>query len=164
MAGRFLPQRDRDFLERVNKELIGDLRTADDGIINQKIVIYKISTYDTSTNMYGEAVGGKNFKQGVQLACIVEAGDFDYNTDEFGPDAQQDAQFHILRQTLLELSLIPEIGDIVEWNYGFFEVNGILENQLIRRLRMSSSICYNLKKVLYKRSFSIQVSSDCVNC
>mgnify|MGYP001183081238 CR=1 FL=1 len=77
--------------------------------------------------MYGEAVGGKNFKQGVQLACIVEASDFDYNTDEFGPDAQQDSQFHILRETLLELSLTPEIGDIVEWNYGFFEVNGILE-------------------------------------
>ena len=89
MAGRFLPQRDRDFLERINKELIGDLKNSNDGIINQKIVIYKISTYDTSTNMYGEAVGGKNFKQGVQLACIVEAGDFDYNTDEFGPDRRQ---------------------------------------------------------------------------
>ena len=124
MAGRFLPQRDRDFLERINTELIGDLRTENEGIINQKIVIYKISAYDTSTNMYGEAVGGKNFKQGVQLACIVEASDFDYNTDEFGPDAQQDSQFHILRQTLLDLSLTPEIGDIVEWNYGFFEVNG----------------------------------------
>ena len=131
MAGRFLPQRDRNFLERINKELVGDLRTENEGIINQKIVIYKISAYDTSTNMYGEAVGGKNFKQGVQLACIVEASDFDYNTDEFGPDAQQDSQFHILRETLLELSLTPEIGDIVEWNYGFFEVNGILENQLI---------------------------------
>ena len=43
MAGRFLPQRDRDFLERINKELIGDLKTNDDGIINQKIVIYKVS-------------------------------------------------------------------------------------------------------------------------
>ena len=53
MAGRFLPQRDRNFLERINKELIGDLKSSNDGIINQKIVIYKISTYDTSTNMYG---------------------------------------------------------------------------------------------------------------
>ena len=35
MAGRFLPQRDRDFLERVNKELVGDLKKSNDGIINQ---------------------------------------------------------------------------------------------------------------------------------
>ena len=153
MAGRFLPQRDRDFLERVNKELIGDLKSSNDGIINQKIVIYKISTYDTSTNMYGEAVGGKNFKQGVQLACIVEASDFDYNTDEFGPDAQQDSQFHILRETLLELNLIPEIGDIVEWNYGFFEVNGILENQLIGGMR-ENNWSVTLNTHLSRQSFS----------
>ena len=153
MAGRFLPQRDRDFLERVNKELIGDLKSSNDGIINQKIVIYKISTYDTSTNMYGEAVGGKNFKKGVQLACIVEANDFDYNTDEFGPDAQQDAQFHILRETLLELSLIPEIGDIVEWNFGFFEVNGILENQLIAGMQ-ENNWSVTLNTHLSRQSFS----------
>ena len=153
MAGRFLPQRDRNFLERINKELVGDLKSANDGIINQKIVIYKISTYDTSTNMYGEAVGGKNFKQGVQLACIVEAQDFDYNTDEFGPDAQQDAQFHILRESLLELSLTPEIGDIVEWNYGFFEVNGILENQLIGGMQ-ENNWSVTLQTFLSRQSFS----------
>ncbi len=153
MAGRFLPQRDRNFLERINKELVGDLKSANDGIINQKIVIYKISTYDTSTNMYGEAVGGKNFKQGVQLACIVDAGDFDYNTDEFGPDAQQDATFSILRETLLELNLIPEIGDIVEWNYGFFEVNGILENQLIGGMQ-ENNWSVTLNAHLSRQSFS----------
>ena len=153
MAGRFLPQRDRNFLERINKELVGDLKSANDGIINQKIVIYKISTYDTSTNMYGEAVGGKNFKKGVQLACIVDAGDFDYNTDEFGPDAQQDATFSILRETLLELNLIPEIGDIVEWNYGFFEVNGILENQLIGGMQ-ENNWSVTLNTHLSRQSFS----------
>ena len=153
MAGRFLPQRDRNFLERINKELIGDLKSSNDGIINQMIVIYKISTYDTSTNMYGEAVGGKNFKKGVQLACIVEASDFDYNTDEFGPDAQQDSQFHILRETLLELNLIPEIGDIVEWNYGFFEVNGILENQLIGGMQ-ENNWSVTLNTHLSRQSFS----------
>ena len=153
MAGRFLPQRDRNFLERINKELVGDLKSANDGIINQKIVIYKISTYDTSTNMYGEAVGGKNFKQGVQLACIVDARDFDYNTDEFGPDAQQDATFSILRETLLELNLIPEIGDIIEWNYGFFEVNGILENQLIGGMQ-ENNWSVTLNAHLSRQSFS----------
>ena len=131
MAGRFLPQRDLDVFTRVNKELIGDIRLGKDGIINQQVVLYKVSVQDTQTNMYGEAAGGKRWKNGVKFACLVDAEDFDWNTDEFGPDDQQNASFHILRQSLIDLSLVPEIGDVFEWNWAYFEINSINENQLI---------------------------------
>ena len=131
MAGRFLPQRDLDVFQRVNKELIGDLRLGKDGIINQQVVLYKISAYDTQTNMYGEAASGKKWKNGVKFACLIDAEDFDWNTDEFGPDDQQNASFHILRQSLIDLSLVIEIGDVFEWNWAYFEINSINENQLI---------------------------------
>jgi len=131
MAGRFLPQRDLDVFTRVNKELIGDIRLGKDGIINQQVVLYKVSVQDTQTNMYGEAAGGKRWKDGVKFACLVDAEDFDWNTDEFGPDDQQNASFHILRQSLIDLSLVPEIGDVIEWNWAYFEINSMNENQLI---------------------------------
>ena len=131
MAGRFLPQRDLDVFTQVNKELIGDLRTGNDGIINQQVVLYKPSVQDTQTNMYGEAAGGKRWKNGVKFACLVDAEDFDWNTDEFGPDDQQNASFHILRQSLIDLSLVPEVGDVFEWNWAYFEINSLNENQLI---------------------------------
>ena len=131
MAGRFLPQRDLNVFERVNKELIGDLRLGKDGIINQQVVLYKVSVQDTQTNMYGEAAGGKKWKDGVKFACLVDAADFDWNNDEFGPDEQQNADFHILRQSLIDLSLVPELGDVIEWNWAYFEVSSINENQLI---------------------------------
>ena len=131
MAGRFLPQRDLNVFERVNKELIGDIRLGKDGIINQQVVLYKISAYDTQTNMYGEAATGKKWKEGVKFACLIEADDFDWTTDEFGPDDQQNATFHILRQTLIDLSLVPEVGDVVEWNWAYFEIDTLNENQLI---------------------------------
>ena len=131
MPGRFLPQRDLDVFTRVNKELIGDIQLGKDGIINQQVVLYKVSVQDTETNMYGEAAGGKRWKNGVKFACLVDAEDFDWNTDEFGPDDQQNASFHILRQSLIDLSLVPEIGDVFEWNWAYFEINSINENQLI---------------------------------
>jgi len=131
MAGRFLPQRDLNVFERVNKELIGDLQNGKDGIINQQVVLYKVSVQDTQTNMYGEAQGGKRWKDGIKFACLVDAEDFDYNNDEFGADEQQNATFNILRQTLQDLSLVPEIGDVFEWNWAYFEIGGINENQLI---------------------------------
>ena len=135
MAGRFLPQRDLNVFERVNKELIGDLKTGKDGIINQQVVLYKVSVQDTNTNMYGEDAGGKRWKDGVKFACLVDAEDFDYNVDEFSVDEQQNATFNILRQTLIDLSLIPEVGDVLEWNWAYFEITGINENQLIGGLQ-----------------------------
>ena len=131
MAGRFLPQRDLNVFERVNKEPIGDIRLGKDGIINQQVVLYKISAHDTQTNMYGEAATGKKWKEGVKFACLVDADDFDWTTDEFGPDDQQNATFHILRQTLIDLSVVPEIGDTLEWNWAHWEINAVNENQLI---------------------------------
>ena len=131
MPGRFLPQRDLDVFTRVNRELIGDIRAGKDGIINQQVVLYKVSAHDTMTNLYGEAAAGKRFKPGVKFACLIDAADFDYNNDEFGPDEQQSATFHILRQTLIDLSVVPEIGDTLEWNWAHWEINAVNENQLI---------------------------------
>ena len=98
---------------------------------------------------------GKVYKPGVQVTALIDAEDQTTTTDEFGPDAQQDSQFHILRQTLLDLSLTPEIGDIVEWNYGFFEVNGILENQLIGGMQ-ENNWSVTLNTHLSRQSFTNQ--------
>ena len=82
--------------------------------------------------MYGEAAGGKKvYKNGVQMAALVSADDFDFNTDEFGPDAQQNAVFSFLRQSFIDASMVLEIGDLIDWNYGYFEVGSINENQLV---------------------------------
>jgi hypothetical protein len=81
--------------------------------------------------MYGEAAGGKKWKNGVKFACLVDSADFDWNNDEFGPDEQQNVDFNILRKTLTDLSLVPELGDVFEWNWAYFEIDEINENQLI---------------------------------
>ena len=132
MAGRFLPQRDVDLVTRVSRELVGDKQGSKDGLINQECVVYKPSLQESAVNMYGEAAGGKKvYKNGVQMNALVAADDFDFNTDEFGPDAQQNVVFSFLRQSFIDASMVLEIGDLIDWNYGYFEVGSINENQLV---------------------------------
>ena len=132
MAGRFLPQRDVNLITRVSKELIGDKQNSKDGLINQECVIYKPSLQESAVNMYGESAGGKKvYKNGVQMNALVEAEDFDFNTDEFGPDANQSVTFSFLRQSFIDASMVLEMGDLIDLNYGYFEVGSINENQLV---------------------------------
>ena len=132
MAGRFLPQRDVNLITRVSRELVGDAQNNKDGLINQECVVYKPSLQESAVNMYGEAAGGKKvYKNGVEMNALVAADDFDFNTDEFGPDAQQNVTFSVLRQSFIDASMVLEMGDLIDWNYGYFEVGSINENQLV---------------------------------
>ena len=131
MAGRYYPQKDIDTFDKFNKELVGDLYSGQDGVINQQVVIYKLSVYDTETNMYGETADGKVYKPGVQVTALIDAEDQTTTTDEFGQDLQQNAIFSFIRQSLVDISYVVEIGDIIDWNSGYWEVSSISENQLI---------------------------------
>ena len=131
MASRYWPTRDTNLAKRFNDELVGNLKDGSCGIIGQEVILYRISTYETETNMYGEAGGGKVYEAGVKLSCIIEAEDFDFNTDEFGPDTRQDAQFHFQRDMLIDVNFRPDIGDVISWNLGYFEITKTIENQLV---------------------------------
>ena len=131
MPSRFYPQKDIDTFDKLNKELIGDLSTGQDGIIYQPVVIYKVSAVDTEINMYGESSSGKVYKDGVEISALITADDQTTTTDEFGPDVQQTALFSFVRQSLVDISYVIEIGDVVDWNSGYWEISSISENQLV---------------------------------
>ena len=130
-SSRFYSQKDIDTFDKFNKELVGNLATSEDGIIYQPVIIYKISVYDTEVNMYGETAQGKVYKPGVQVSSLVTADDQTTTTDEFGPDLQQTALFSFIRQSLVDINYVVEIGDVIEWNSGYWEISSINENQLI---------------------------------
>ena len=130
MPSRFYSQKDIDTFDKFNKELVGDLNSGKDGVIYQPVIIYKISVYDTEVNMYGETAGGKVYKPGIQVACLITADEQTTTTDEFGPDLQQTGIFSFIRQSLVDISYVVEIGDIIDWNSGYWEISSISENQL----------------------------------
>jgi len=131
MPQRFYGNKDLATFEKFNKELIGEPNIDDCGIIDQFVILHRVSVYDTETNMYGEASEGKVYKQGIKLPCIVNAEDFDFNYDEFGVDNKQTATFAFQRAYLVDVNVKPDIGDILKWNEGYFEVNSYNENQLV---------------------------------
>ena len=131
MPQRFYGNKDLATFEKFNRELLGEPNIDDCGIIDQFVILYRVSVYDTETNMYGEASEGKVYKQGVKLPCIVDAEDFDFDISDFGADNRQNVSFAFQRAYLVDVNLKPDIGDILKWNDGYFEVNTYNENQLI---------------------------------
>tara|TARA_R100001443_G_scaffold86245_4_gene92909 strand:- start:2165 stop:2650 length:486 start_codon:yes stop_codon:yes gene_type:complete len=131
MAQRFYGNKDLATFEKFNRELLGEPNISDDGIIDQFVILYRTSVYDTETNMYGEAADGKVYKQGVKLPCVVDAEDFNFEYTDFGPDNAQSVTFAFQRAYLVEVDLKPDIGDILKWNEGYFEVKDYNENQLV---------------------------------
>ena len=131
MAQRYYGQKDLATIEKFNRELLGEPNISDDGIIDQFIILYKVSVYDTEANMYGESSEGKVYKQGVKLPCIVNAEDFNFDYTDFGADNSQNVSFAFQRAYLVEVNVKPDIGDIFQWNEGYFEIKDYNENQLI---------------------------------
>jgi hypothetical protein len=117
----FGSQRDFALITKMNRALLRD-------IIEQEIGYYKISLEDTQANIYGEALE-KVFNDPVLLQCLITRGDQIVSSDDFGPDLQRTLSFAFLRQDLVDVQLVPEIGDIIMLNEDYYEVDLVRENQ-----------------------------------
>jgi hypothetical protein len=117
----FGSRKDFDLLVNINRELLKD-------IVEQEILIYKLSASNTTTNIYGEALE-KTFLEPVKINCLITRGDQIIDIDEFGPDLGREASFACLKQDLEDITLVPEVGDIVMWHEDYYEVDTVRENQ-----------------------------------
>ena len=114
--------RDFDLLVNINWELVHDL-------VEQEILYHKLSLEDTEVNLYGESLS-KSFWNAVKLNCLITRGDQVIDIAEFGPDLGREASFAIIRRDLEDVSILPEVGDIVQWQNDFYEVDTVKENRL----------------------------------
>lgn len=120
----FLQERDYKLFKHFNREHINRW-------VDTPVIIYKLDMQTTEKNMYGESVGGKTYQVGFQVNALIQRDDQQTTNEEWGSDITQTVQFRFLRETLEEVSFRPNVGDIIQFNDAFFEIDGFVENELV---------------------------------
>jgi hypothetical protein len=103
--------RDISLFNTISKELIND-------IIQTEIGYYKFALERTTANVYGESMG-KMFYEPVRIACLINRQDQSWSSDEFGSDIGQTVSYQFLKDELINLNLVPEVGDILIFKNSF---------------------------------------------
>ena len=145
----FGSNRDFNLLTKINRELLKD-------IVEQEILYYKMSIEDVSTNLYGEALE-KSWLEPVKLNCLITRGDQVISVDDLGPDLNRESSFAFLRKDLVDVTVVPEVGDILLWHEDYYEVDVVRENQLF----VGRDNAYNLTDYSANHGDSVSIIVDC---
>ena len=121
----FVPQKEFDLINAMNEELI-------DEVVGQSVDIYKVSIDNTEENVYGESTT-KYYEQGFRVNCLINYNEPEVIQEDFGADLNSSIEMFFQRENLSSgsLNFYPEIGDIVDWNNFYWEINGTTEPQLV---------------------------------
>lgn len=120
---RFVTDKDVAFMQNVNKELL-------DFVIETPVALWKLSMDETKVNIYGEGTT-KVYYGGIHLNCLIDRKDGQVTGDAQTVDRTQVVTFAFLRISLREKNIYPEMGDVIEFNDSYYEINNVVENQLI---------------------------------
>lgn len=115
--------RDASLVRHLNRELLHD-------VITQQCAVYKIKIAETKVNIYGESSGARYYHEPILLNCLINRGEMEQPTDEFGVNYSREVEFKFLRDDLVDSTLVPEVGDIILYYQDYFEVDTVIENQL----------------------------------
>ena len=115
--------RDISLFRHINKELINN-------IIQQSVGYYKINLDKTSSNLYGESLT-KTYNDPILVNCLIERNAQAWTETEFGTDVTREINVRFLRDILVDIQLVPEVGDVMLWQENYYELSGIVENQFV---------------------------------
>ncbi len=107
----------------INKELINVF-------IDIPVVLYKLNIIDSKKNVYGESAK-KRWYQGVQIPALVDRQNNTSVRDLSIINVEQSVTFNFLRQECVDRNVFPEIGDIINFDHSYYEINNTNTIQLI---------------------------------
>ena len=114
--------RDISLFRHINRELMHN-------IISQQVVYHQYDLVETTVNIYGEAAEGRVFQEPILLYSLIERGDESSPIfDEVGT-IEQNLTFRFLRDDLVDIQLVCEQGDIIQWKNLYYQVDNVITNQ-----------------------------------
>ena len=114
--------RDVSLIRHLNRELLGN-------IITQQAAFYKYKLQETKVNLYGEAAGVKYYDGPFLFNCLINRADQQYPVSELGVEYQAGITFSFFRDDLVEANVVPEVGDIILFQEGYYGVQSTVINQ-----------------------------------
>ena len=142
--------RDISFIRHINKELINN-------IIEQQVGYYILDLSKTNSNLYGESLS-KTYQDPVLVNCLIDRIDQAWTETEFGSDVTRTINVRFLRDILVDIQLVPKVGDIILWDENYYEIGSLIENQFV--VGKDPSYSYSENNADFGSSISIIVSAQ----
>jgi hypothetical protein len=134
----FLRQRDLDLFNTMTKDLVDD-------VIEIPIYLYKLAISSMQKDdLYGDSVE-RVYYAPVKLFGLISHDDESQDNTEVGLDMNQKIVANFQRDVLRTSNVYPELGDILEWNNAYYEIDNINENQLEAGIHTDQSWSYNIE-------------------
>lgn len=89
-----------------------------------------MSITDSKSNIYGESTS-KRWTRGVQIPGLIDRKTTSVAKDLQTVNVEQSADFHLLRTECRLRNILPEPGDIIEFDSEYYEINNTNDVQLI---------------------------------
>ncbi len=118
----FTGQRDVSLVRKLNRELMGN-------IITQQCALYQFKLEETKVNIYGEAAGSKFYNGPFLFNVLINRSNEEYGENEEGIQFGQSIDFYFFRDDLVDANVVPEVGDIVLYQEGYYGVQSTVANQ-----------------------------------
>lgn len=117
----FTGQRDASMMNRFAKELV--VR-----VIDTEVALYKLSIGDTKSNLYDES-DSKVYQLPIKIPSLINRQPQAYEGSEAGQDYTQVCDFGFIREVLKDINTYIEVGDLIEYNGEWWEIDSLQENQ-----------------------------------
>lgn len=120
--GRYMTQNTAHFVQHIASELINEQG-------GQSIFLFRVntkdSTHDSPYSIYNESTN-KKFLAPVEIPCLVGINTrVTTSFENVDLEEQTELQAYILRETLKQQDIFPNIGDVIVYQRLFFEVYDI---------------------------------------